>query len=69
MSNVGTNVPAELTVNAAPLLHVREKFPEVPGSKTVFVSLRTEQLLLMIPELGDLTVADGTLWLNRKVIP
>jgi hypothetical protein len=57
---VGTNVPAELTANAAVALHVMEKFPDVPGSKTVFAGVRSEQLLFMTPEAGCLIVVAGT---------
>ena len=59
-ANVGTNVPGELTANAARPLQVREKFPDAPGSKTVLADVRAEQLLLMTPEAGCLIVADGT---------
>jgi len=57
---VGTNVPAELTPKAAVALHVREKFPDAPESKTVFAGVRSAQLLLITPEAGCLTVAEGT---------
>ena len=59
-AKIGTNVPAELTTNAALPSHVREKFPDVPGSKTVFAGVRSAQLLLMTPEAGCLIVAEGT---------